>query len=295
MNPLLILGGLLGGGYAATKLLKKPAQGLSVTGAGGVPVRIITPAASITPGQASGVSAPAAPSPSHVAVAHVGPQGVAYAPPKAIVTMPSGAVQPPPIIQTPTGSSSVAIVSLKDVQHALNTLGYLPLLVEDGKLGPRTVANVRAFQGKAHLAVDGNAGPATKAALSTALVALASGGSPLVQAPGAVPTPTNPKPKYDDNWAAPKTPPTAADTSASASMGLRDIQRALNLLGASPHLAEDGKTGPSVVAAIKSFQLAHGLAADGIAGPKTKAALYQLEHAPVKQFTGEGQFSGRFC
>jgi peptidoglycan hydrolase-like protein with peptidoglycan-binding domain len=211
------------------------------------------------------------------------------------VTTPSGFVQPPPVIQTPTGSSSVAIVSLRDVQHALNTLAYAPSLKEDGILGPKTSANVRAFQSKAHLVVDGNAGPATKAALSSALVALASGGSPLVQAPGAAPTPQNPKPQYNDNWAAPKTPPTAQDTSASATMSLRDIQRALNLLGTTPKLAEDGKSGPSTVAAIKSFQMAHGLAADGIAGPKTKAALYQLEHAPVKQFTGEGQFSGRFC
>ncbi len=294
MNPLVILGGLVGAGWGAVKLLRKPAQVQTVIGAGGVPVRIITPATSITPGQASGISAPASPSPTHTAVAHVGPAGVAYAPPKSIVTMPSGAVQPPPIIQTPTGSSSVAIISLRDVQHALNALGYSPPLKEDGILGPRTIANVRAFQGKSSLAVDGNAGPATKAALSSALVALASGGSPIAK-PGAVPTPQNPKPQYDDNWAAPKTAPTAADTSAASSMSLRDIQRALNLLGTSPKLAEDGKSGASTAAAIKSFQLAHGLAADGIAGPKTKAVLYQLEHAPVKQFTGEGQFSGRFC
>jgi peptidoglycan hydrolase-like protein with peptidoglycan-binding domain len=181
-------------------------------------------------------------------------------------------------------------VSLRDVQHALNTLGFQPLLKEDGILGPKTAANVRAFQSKQQLVVDGNAGPATKSALSNALVALASGGSPFVEKPS---TGGQLKPQYNDNWAAPKGPPSAADTAQASKMTLRDVQRALNLLGASPQIAEDGKPSSSTVAAIKVFQLAHGLAADGIAGPKTKAVLYQLEHAPVKQFTGE--FSGSWC
>jgi hypothetical protein len=51
------------------------------------------------------------------------------------------------------------------------------------------------------------------------------------------------------------------------------LQRALNLAGASPPLAEDGVAGERTRAATKAFQRAHGLAVDGIAGPRTIAAL----------------------
>jgi peptidoglycan hydrolase-like protein with peptidoglycan-binding domain len=58
------------------------------------------------------------------------------------------------------------------------------------------------------------------------------------------------------------------------SLGSKDVQHALNVLGASPSLSEDGKMGPKTVAAIKSFQTVHGLTPDGVAGPKTKVALH---------------------
>jgi len=57
-------------------------------------------------------------------------------------------------------------------------------------------------------------------------------------------------------------------------MTVMSVQHILNVLGASPPLTEDGKLGPKSVAAIKSFQTAHGITPDGIAGPKTKTALY---------------------
>jgi peptidoglycan hydrolase-like protein with peptidoglycan-binding domain len=53
----------------------------------------------------------------------------------------------------------------------------------------------------------------------------------------------------------------------------RQVQHALNVLGASPPLVEDGISGPKTIAAIKSFQTAHGLTVDGIAGPQTQGAL----------------------
>jgi len=51
------------------------------------------------------------------------------------------------------------------LQRALNVLGYLPRLKEDGKFGPMTEAAVRWFQKLAKVRVDGIAGPVTRAAI----------------------------------------------------------------------------------------------------------------------------------
>lgn len=192
--------------------------------------------------------------------------GTVFAPPNTVQVTPSGDVtQPAPIIVTPSGSSSIAVGNTLDVQRALNTLGFTPKLVEDGKLGPKTTANIKAFQSKSHLTVDGVAGPATKVALSTALTLMAGAGSlagatAQFSAPqtGIATTPTG----------------TTVDTTIALKWGTKEIQHALNRLGARPALAEDGQSGPKTVAAVKSFQTANGLTPDGVAGPKTKTALY---------------------
>jgi putative chitinase len=51
------------------------------------------------------------------------------------------------------------------------------------------------------------------------------------------------------------------------------IQEALNDLGAEPKLGVDGRYGPATRRAVKQFQTAAGIAADGIAGPVTKTVL----------------------
>lgn len=235
-------------------------QGQLVQGPGGVPVKVMTPIAShMTAPQATGKATAQAPSPAPSVPApavaqNVPGQGVVYAPPKMVTVSGPGLVQLAPVIITPTGASSVAIGSVLDIQKALNTLGYKPALREDGKFGPATAANIRQFQSKTGLVVDGNAGPATKAGLSNTLAAFTAGGP--VQAPIAA--------------AATKAVAAKAPNNVSS---LRDVQMALNALGATPPLQTDGKIGPKTVAAIKSFQLSHGLVVDGVAGPKTMAAI----------------------
>ncbi len=167
---------------------------------------------------------------------------------------------------TPTGAASIAVGSIKDVQHSLNTLGYAkPLLKEDGKIGPKTIAAIKAFQSKNGLVVDGNAGPTLSAALSASLTNIAGASSTTGAAV------QNSNPQTGVTLALSGSP---INTSSALKMTNVEIQRALNTLGASPPLAMDGKLGPKSVAAIKSFQTAHGLTPDGIAGPKTKTALY---------------------
>jgi len=82
----------------------------------------------------------------------------------AITSALSASAPPPAIVTAPP------IVSVRDVQHALNVLGMAsPPLVEDGIAGPKTATAVRTFQQEGGLVVDGIAGPKTKAALSAAL------------------------------------------------------------------------------------------------------------------------------
>jgi len=99
------------------------------------------------------------------------------------------------------------------VQSALNLLAGANLAV-DGELGQFTKAAVVTFQSAHGLTADGIPGPITQAAL---------------------------------------------------------VQALLNRTGA--RLAVDGDIGPATRAAIESFQRATGLVVDGIAGPNTKAKL----------------------
>lgn len=263
MKALLLLAGAAAAGLGIFELTKKQAfQVTSVTGAGGVPLKIATPVPdSVNQAQASGVTVGGPSGGGNVIVnVQLPNRGEVYAPAKSIQADASGAAQAGPVLISPTGSTSMSIGSLKDIQRGLNTLGFLPLLKEDGKLGPATIANVKAFQSKSGLVVDGNAGPATKSALSAAISGFASSGSAIASHPAvAAPTPQN-------------TPP------AAVTMSNADIQKNLNILGAKPPLSTDGKLGPMSIAALKSFQTSHGLAADGVAGPKTKTAIYIAVH-----------------
>lgn len=275
MNPMALAAGAAGiaGGYFAWKKLKKPTasdyQTMNTVGPGGIPIKVATPVSyGVTVAQATGTPTGPLSTGQYTPVPTTVPgQGVVYAPPGTIAVTAQGEVhQPAPIVITPGGAASIAVGSVKDVQHSLNTLGYCkPPLVEDGKLGPMTITAVKAFQSKNKLVVDGNAGPATRAALSASLTNMAGGASTIGSAvqqsspqTGSMPGPTG----------------VPINTAPALTMTMQGVQHSLNVLGTRPALIEDGKTGPKTVAAIKSFQTAHGLTPDGISGPKTKTALY---------------------
>ena len=67
--------------------------------------------------------------------------------------------------------------------------------------------------------------------------------------------------------------PVEAWQAGDADDDVRKLQAALNDLGADPKLVVDGRDGPATRQAVKNFQVAAGLTADGVAGPVTKAAI----------------------
>ena len=170
--------------------------------------------------------------------------------------------QTPLVIQNgrmaPTRISTIA-----DIQHALNFLkicGTTPLK-DSGVLDAPTAACLKAFQSISQIPVTGLDDPTTKFTLESAITKAAiSLAAPAILANPAV-------------TSAPAVNPTIATE--------RDLQRGLNVLGASPKLKEDGKIGPVTTAAIKAFQVIHGLTADGLAGPQTKAAIATAMTTPA--------------
>ncbi|WP_317987897.1 peptidoglycan-binding domain-containing protein [Hyalangium gracile] len=132
------------------------------------------------------------------------------------------------------GSSGAAV---KTLQQALASAGFSPGAA-DGQFGPKTAAAVKAFQSAKGLAADGVVGPKTWAALT-------AGGSG-----GATPTLKQ----------------------GSKGAAVTNLQNLLSRHGFNPGPA-DGQFGPKTTAAVKAFQSAKGLTADGVVGPKTWARL----------------------
>jgi peptidoglycan hydrolase-like protein with peptidoglycan-binding domain len=143
-----------------------------------VPVKSDKPQLSVTSVPIAGVNA-------HV-IASSG-TGARYVPPVAVKrSQVPGRLDLLPTVITPTGASSLAVMTLADAQNALNTLGYGPLQV-DGKLGQATQAAVRNYQSKKGLVpVDGSPGPNTKAAMQADLANLAGVGAAIGAHPAVV-------------------------------------------------------------------------------------------------------------
>ena len=136
----------------------------------------------------------------------------------------------------PAGSAPV-----RELQRELRTRGQEPGAI-DGLYGPRTRAAVARFQRARGLAVDGIAGPQTGAALQS------RGESASLLRSGA------------------------GYTSPQGWGSVRELQRSLRSQGLKPGPI-DGRYGPQTRSAVERFQQGHGLAVDGVAGPRTERQL----------------------
>ena len=154
------------------------------------------------------------------------------------------------------GNTGDAVTAL---QERLKELGYYAGELS-GTYDDATVKAVKAFQKKTGLTADGIAGRDTQDAL-------ASGGAlkadeTLTPAPTATPTPA---PTYAI--------PTSAVKRDSEGDEAKTVQKRLKELGYYRGNV-DGKFGYASVSALKKFQEANGLEADGIAGKSTYELLF---------------------
>lgn len=122
--------------------------------------------------------------------------------------------------------------AVKDLQSRLNALIHAGLTV-DGDFGPATEGAVKLFQRDRGLTPDGIVGPKTKAELAK---------------------PARP-PAWYKRLLRESKPMLVGDD-------VRVVQRKVR---ATP----DGKFGPVTAQKVRGYQAAHGLAADGVVGPKT--------------------------
>lgn len=147
---------------------------------------------------------------------------------------------PPPPATLKLGDKGPAVAHY---QTCLNTWGAKPLLTVDGDFGPLTETAVKAFQLAHNLTVNGEIDTETAAALN--------------QSPHPVQPPT---------W----TPISQGSTDVAE---VKHVQTRLNVWGQHPVLVVDGDFGVLTEAAVREFQLMHGLTVDGIVGPQTISAL----------------------
>lgn len=151
---------------------------------------------------------------------------------------------------------------VRKLQQRLKALGYFNAEV-DGDYGAKTVAAVKAFQERNGLTVDGVAGPTTMKKMN---------------ASSAV--------KAEEEAAQTESETLRKGDSGAA---VRKLQQRLKELGYFPS-SVDGDYGEKTVAAVKDFQKANGLTADGVAGPSTQRKLYAFSAAEAeKEDTKEEQ------
>ena len=132
----------------------------------------------------------------------------------------------------------------------------------DGKYGAKTKTAVSSFQKAQGLSADGVAGKNTLARME----ALKSAG-PVSVIPTTTAAPSvqaSPGTTYREGTLAP----------GMTGSAVSELQTQLKTLGYYTK-GVDGNFGSGTQAAVEQFQREHGLSVDGVAGPKTKAAIAQ--------------------
>jgi peptidoglycan hydrolase-like protein with peptidoglycan-binding domain len=282
------------GGYEAWKHFYPKVQSLRTVSSSGHPVQVVVPVKTIQlplPGKGQAV----APVPSNN-----GTQAYHIPPPPS----PTGQIALEPTVITPTGAANLSVDNVSDIQNALNALGWSPPLKADGIVGPLTSGAIKSFESSHGLPVDGQASPVLRSAIQTALGRIAGtqahiGQSlPIQSAPQTINGASSPIAQVAS--AAIQSPAAkslmnsglsavaslfsdggddSADTSADSPSNspkkdaIQALQHALNMLGCSPPLDENGNFNPETVAAVRTVQITFGLAADGIPGPKTATTI----------------------
>lgn len=266
MDPIMLA--LLGVGGLAAWYFTRPKPAVQVIkgisqGAGNVPSG--TPVSIAIP-----VKAPAAlpplPTPYKAPVGqNVASAATGHVPSALVLPSTNGILQMGAMIITPTGAANANVMTAKDVQNALNTLGYGPLTV-DGIIGQQSIASIKKFQ-DAHNGAGKESGqygqlsPNLSAALSDALVNLGTSATAAGPAASVAPAVT------------PSGAPVPTMRIGSSGASVVALQTNLNQLGAAPALTTDGKYGNLTATAVKAFQAHHSLTVDGVAGPQTQAAI----------------------
>jgi hypothetical protein len=148
---------------------------------------------------------------------------------------------------------------------------------EDDWLSPSApeAPRTRALPSRRQVALGGAGalGIALLLGLLAAAGVFSSGGHPASLPPTTAPTTAPTVPTTPTTTPKPSlTVPAAGLKPGATGAAVKQLQRALKSVGYSPG-AIDGSYGPSTESAVKRFQQAQGLVADGIAGTKTIAAL----------------------
>jgi peptidoglycan hydrolase-like protein with peptidoglycan-binding domain len=238
------------------------------------------------------------------------PRGLSLAALFAVVGVPAVGVAGGLAGSTDTAEAATTSLEKGDRGPRVASLQRKLGIPADGVFGPATKRAVKRYQARHRLTVDGIAGPQTLRSLGgaarPAALRTASGpaGTRALQRALGIPADGvyGPQTKravkrYQarhgltvDGVAGPQTlrslrggqGPTqfASYRKASRGSGVAALQRKLGI-------AADGVFGPGTEAAVKSFQRRHGLTADGVVGPATRSAL-GLGSGPVLKRGGRG-------
>lgn len=164
------------------------------------------------------------------------------------------------------GSTGPYVTRLQD---CLKTLGYYTGR-SDGKFGSGTHKAVVGFQAATGLKADGIAGSGTLASLER----LMNKAPQATAKPQATPAPTA-TPQID----APQGVPTRTLRRGNTGEDVRALQQRLIALGFLRGSA-DGRYGSMTMEAVRAYQRANGLYADGIAGSQTNGLLFASANPP---------------